>query len=109
MVKTRTIPRIDKLYRMNIWTLRAIQLAMLQEGVSNETEFVHRIIRQVLKHKKCKYAKNYKVERKKKRIKFIEVWCQQHGNFVNFRNMCLKICLLGEFKRGSKTMTLVDV
>ena len=98
-MKTRRVPKWRKNYNLDIWTLRALQMAMLQEGVNSETEIINRLIKQVLKHKKCQYAKNYSVEKKKNSI---EVYCGDLGDWVDVRNLCLGNCLMTEFRTGKK-------
>lgn len=98
-MKTRKIPKIRKIFRLDIWTLRAMQMAMLQEGIDTETQLILQIIKQVLKHKRCPYAKNYTVEKKRNKI---EVFCGELGNWVDVRQVCLGNCLMTEFKTGKR-------
>ena len=95
-MKTRKVPSIKKTYRMDIWTIRAIYMTMLREGLTSETQIVRRVIKQVLKHKKCPHAKKYRVDRKKK---IMDVFCDELDNWVDARKICLGNCLLEEYKK----------
>jgi len=72
---------------------------MLQEGINSETEIINRLIKQVLKHKRCPYAKSYSVDKKKNRI---DVFCGDLGNWVEVHEVCLGNCLMQEFKTGKR-------